>query len=91
MSLPIPCKVVVVGNSMGKVSTWLTGLKLSFSIASISRTASSCIEAMKRTTLLHKIAEPEEMAASVCAIADPKLFGYCTGQVFAINAGMYLD
>ena len=21
----------------------------------------------------------------------PKLFGYCTGQVFAINAGMYLD
>jgi len=49
------------------------------------------IEAMKRTTLLHKIAEPEEMAASVCAIADPKLFGYCTGQVFAINAGMYLD
>ncbi len=49
------------------------------------------IEAMKRTTLLHKIAEPEEMAASVAAIADPKLFGYCTGQVFAINAGMYLD
>lgn len=48
------------------------------------------IEAMKRTTLLHKIAEPEEMAASVAAIADPKLFGYCTGQVFAINAGMYL-
>ena len=48
-------------------------------------------EAMKRTTLLHRIAEPAEMAASVCAIADPKLFGYCTGQVFAVNAGMYLD
>jgi 3-oxoacyl-[acyl-carrier protein] reductase len=48
------------------------------------------IEAMKRTTLLHKVAEPSEMAASVCAIADPKLFGYCTGQVFAINGGMYL-
>ena len=47
------------------------------------------IEAMKRTTLLHRIAEPEEMAASVAAIADPKLFGYCTGQVFAVNAGMY--
>ena len=47
------------------------------------------IEAMKRSTLLHKIAEPEEMAASVAAIADPKLFGYCTGQVFAVNAGMY--
>jgi hypothetical protein len=28
---------------------------------------------------------------SRCAISDPKLFGYTTGQVFAANGGMYLD
>lgn len=51
-------------------------------------------EAMKafgRATLVGRIAEPEEIAATVCAIADPKLFGYTTGQVFAANGGMYLD
>ena len=49
------------------------------------------IAAMGRATLVGRIAEPEEMANTVCAIADPKLFGYTTGQVFASNGGLYLD
>jgi len=46
---------------------------------------------MAMATLVGRVAKPEEMAASVCAIADSKLFGYTTGQVFAANGGMYLD
>ena len=49
------------------------------------------IEAIGRSTLVGRIAEPSEMAATVAAIADPKLFGYTTGQVFAANGGMYMD
>lgn len=49
------------------------------------------IQAFGRATLVGRIAEPEELAATVAAIADPKLFGYTTGQVFAANGGMYLD
>lgn len=49
------------------------------------------VAAMGRATLVGRIAEPEEMARTVCAIADPKLFGYTTGQVFAANGGLYLD
>jgi 3-oxoacyl-[acyl-carrier protein] reductase len=49
------------------------------------------IDAMSRVTLSGRVAEPEEIAATVAAIADPKLFGYTTGQVFAANGGMYLD
>lgn len=49
------------------------------------------IEVMSRLTLTGRVAEPEEIAATVAAIADPKLFGYTTGQVFAANGGMYLD
>jgi 3-oxoacyl-[acyl-carrier protein] reductase len=49
------------------------------------------IAAMSRATLTGRVAEPEEIAATVAAIADPKLFGYTTGQVFAANGGMYLD
>lgn len=49
------------------------------------------IAAMGRATLVGRIAEPEEIANTVCAIADPKLFGYTTGQVFAPNGGLYLD
>jgi NAD(P)-dependent dehydrogenase (short-subunit alcohol dehydrogenase family) len=49
------------------------------------------VAAMSRATLTGRIAEPEEIAATVAAIADPKLFGYTTGQVFAANGGMYLD
>jgi 3-oxoacyl-[acyl-carrier protein] reductase len=49
------------------------------------------IEAMSRMTLTGRVAEPDEIAATVAAIADQKLFGYTTGQVFAANGGMYLD
>jgi 3-oxoacyl-[acyl-carrier protein] reductase len=49
------------------------------------------IALMRMATLVGRLAKPEEMAATVCAIADPKLFGYTTGQVFAANGGMYLD
>jgi 3-oxoacyl-[acyl-carrier protein] reductase len=49
------------------------------------------IAAMGRATLIGRIAEPADIAASVAAIADPRLFGYATGQVFAVNGGMYLD
>jgi len=49
------------------------------------------VEAMGRATIVGRIAEPEEIAATVCAIADEKLFGYTTGQVFAANGGLYLD
>ncbi|MCA9509776.1 MAG: SDR family NAD(P)-dependent oxidoreductase [Myxococcota bacterium] len=48
------------------------------------------IEGMKRATLVGRLAEPVELARSVAAIADPKLFGYCTGQIFAVNGGMYM-
>ncbi|MND03361.1 hypothetical protein D3C83_231440 [compost metagenome] len=49
------------------------------------------IAAMQRLTLTGSVAEPDDIAATVTAIADPKLFGYTTGQVFAANGGMYLD
>ena len=48
------------------------------------------IEAMKRSTLLGKVAEPEELAATVIGMACPKISGYTTGQVFAANGGMYM-
>jgi NAD(P)-dependent dehydrogenase (short-subunit alcohol dehydrogenase family) len=48
------------------------------------------VAAMGRATLVGRIAEPEEMAASVCAIADRRLFGYTTGQIFACNGGLYM-
>jgi len=49
------------------------------------------IEGMKRATLVGRLAEPIEMARTVAAIADPLLFGYTTGQVFAPNGGMYME
>ena len=49
------------------------------------------VAAMGRATLVGRIAEPEEIANTICAIADPLLFGYTTGQVFAANGGLYLD
>jgi 3-oxoacyl-[acyl-carrier protein] reductase len=49
------------------------------------------IEGMKRSTLMGRLAEPVEMARTVAAIADPLLFGYTTGQVFAPNGGMYME
>ncbi len=48
------------------------------------------IEAMKRATLLGKVAEPEELAATVIGIACPKISGYTTGQIFAANGGMMM-
>lgn len=49
------------------------------------------MEMMSRATLLGRICEPEQMAATVAAMADSGAFGYCTGQVIQANGGMYLD
>lgn len=48
------------------------------------------VEAMRRSTLLGKVAEPEELAATVVGMICPKISGYTTGQIFAANGGMYL-
>jgi 3-oxoacyl-[acyl-carrier protein] reductase len=48
------------------------------------------IAAMERSTLVGRLAEPEDMAYTICAIADPRIFGYTTGQVFAANGGLYM-
>jgi len=56
----------------------------------LARVPEEGIHAMERTTLLGRLAQPEEMAGTVCAIADPKLFGYTTGQIFGPNGGMRL-
>jgi 3-oxoacyl-[acyl-carrier protein] reductase len=48
------------------------------------------IQLMAAATLTGRIAKPEEMAAVVCALADPRIFGYATGQVFQVNGGLYL-
>jgi 3-oxoacyl-[acyl-carrier protein] reductase len=45
---------------------------------------------MAAATLVGRIAEPDEMAAVVCAVADPRIFGYLTGQVLPVNGGLYL-
>ena len=49
------------------------------------------IALMSAATLVGRVAEPEDIAATVAAITDGRLFGYTTGQVFAANGGMYLD
>ena len=46
------------------------------------------IEAMRKSTLLGKVAEPHELAAAVVLLACPMLSGYTTGHVFAANGGM---
>lgn len=48
------------------------------------------IKGMAAATLSGRVAKPEEMAAVVCALADPRIFGYATGQVFQVNGGLYL-
>jgi 3-oxoacyl-[acyl-carrier protein] reductase len=48
------------------------------------------IAAMGAATLVGRIAEPEEMASFICALADPRICGYVSGQVFQVNGGMYL-
>lgn len=49
------------------------------------------IELMARATLSGRVCEPEEMASTVAAIADPRLFPYTTGEVFQANGGLRLD
>ncbi|MBK7949168.1 MAG: SDR family oxidoreductase [Deltaproteobacteria bacterium] len=48
------------------------------------------VQAFKRATLLGKVAEPEDIAATVLGMACPKISGYTTGQIFAANGGLYL-
>jgi len=48
------------------------------------------IAVMGAATLTGRIAEPEEIAAFVCVLADPKASGYMSGQVIQVNGGMYL-
>lgn len=48
------------------------------------------IKLMAAATLTGRVGKPEEMAAVVCALADPLIFGYATGQVFQVNGGLYL-
>ena len=48
------------------------------------------IKAMERSTLLGRLAEPSDMASAVAGLADDRLTGYVTGQIYQINAGMYL-
>jgi NAD(P)-dependent dehydrogenase (short-subunit alcohol dehydrogenase family) len=45
---------------------------------------------MGAATLVGRIAEPDDMANFVCALADPRISGYVTGQVLPVNGGMYL-
>lgn len=47
------------------------------------------VKAMARATLVGRIAQPEDMAGTICAIADPRISGYTTGQIFHANGGMY--
>jgi 3-oxoacyl-[acyl-carrier protein] reductase len=47
-------------------------------------------KAMARSTLLGRIAEPRELASAVAALADDRTLGFVTGQVYQVNAGMYL-
>ncbi len=48
------------------------------------------IAGMARATLVGRVAEPADMAAVVCFLADPKMSGYISGQVIPANGGMYL-
>jgi 3-oxoacyl-[acyl-carrier protein] reductase len=48
------------------------------------------VEAFARGTLVGRVAEPADMAAVVCFLADPKMSGYVTGQVIPANGGLYL-
>lgn len=56
----------------------------------LAATGEQAISAFKRATLLGKVAEPEDIAATVCGMACPKISGYTTGQIFAANGGMYM-
>jgi 3-oxoacyl-[acyl-carrier protein] reductase len=49
------------------------------------------IDAFARGTIVGRVAEPTDMAAVVCFLADPKMSGYITGQVMPANGGLYLQ
>jgi len=48
------------------------------------------VRAMGRATLVGRIAEPDDIANVVAALADPRICGYVTGQVLPVNGGMYM-
>ena len=48
------------------------------------------VRLMAAATLVGRIAEPDDIAHFVCALADPRISGYVTGQVLPVNGGMYL-
>ena len=48
------------------------------------------IENFARGTIVGRVAEPSDMAAVVCFLADSKMSGYVTGQVIPANGGLYL-
>ena len=56
----------------------------------LASASEEAIQAFKRATLLGKIAEPEDIAATVLGMACPRISGYTTGQIFAANGGLYL-
>jgi 3-oxoacyl-[acyl-carrier protein] reductase len=49
------------------------------------------IEAFARGTLVGRVAEPADIAAVVCFLADSRMSGYVTGQVLPANGGLYLQ
>jgi 3-oxoacyl-[acyl-carrier protein] reductase len=57
----------------------------------LAAVGSQGIEAFARGTLVGRVAEPADMAAVVCFLADPKMSGYVTGQVIPANGGLYLQ
>lgn len=56
----------------------------------LSKVPPEGIKAMERSTLLGRIAEPRELASAVAGLADDRLLGFVTGQIYQVNAGMYL-
>lgn len=49
------------------------------------------IEAFAKATLIGRVCEPVEMARTVAALADNKLFAYVTGIVLQANGGLRLE
>ena len=50
---------------------------------------SSALEQVKAMTPLGRLGQPEEVADAVAFLASPRA-GYITGQVLAVNGGMYM-
>jgi 3-oxoacyl-[acyl-carrier protein] reductase len=48
----------------------------------------AAVEAVSRTMALRKIAQPEDVAAQVVALASDRLSGHVTGQVVVVAGGM---